>query len=143
VKISPSHIRACLEQCSPFRVTMRLVITIEYLLLPFAVASTSPVSSNQTQEQNLDQFVGYVSDPNGRGTASLVISCILTLVLCVWSALHLNVPRSNTTTLQWLWLNVRWFIVGIYCPELVVFAAWRQWSSACLLQRYIEQMEAV
>ncbi|KAI1096420.1 hypothetical protein F5B19DRAFT_436353 [Rostrohypoxylon terebratum] len=88
---------------------------------------------------NGTQLVGYVQDPNGRGTTTLILSSLLTLVLCVWSALHLNVPRQHQTRLQGLWLNVRWIITGIYAPELVVFTAWRQWCSARLLQQMVEQ----
>lgn len=29
--------------------------------------------------------------------------------------------------------QVRWIVTGVYAPELVVFIAWRQWSSAKLL----------
>ena len=83
------------------------------------------------------QMVGYVNDPNGRGTSSLVISCVLTLVLCVWSALHLNVPPVGRTRQQTFWTNVIWITAGIYCPELVVFTAWRQWSSAKILSRLV------
>ena len=85
------------------------------------------------------ELVSYASDPNGRGTISLIISCLLTLLLCVWSALHLNVPRQAETTLECLWTNTRWILVGIYAPELVVFTAWRQWSSARLLNRIVQQ----
>ncbi|OTA61921.1 hypothetical protein K449DRAFT_444874 [Hypoxylon sp. EC38] len=88
---------------------------------------------------NGTQLVGYVQDPNGRGTATLALSSLLTLVLCVWSALHLNVPRRNQTRIQEFWLNVRWIVTGIYAPELVVFTAWRQWCSARLLQQLVEQ----
>ncbi|KAI0902288.1 hypothetical protein F4806DRAFT_446459 [Annulohypoxylon nitens] len=88
---------------------------------------------------NSTQLVGYVQDPNGRGTTTLILSSLLTLVLCVWSALHLNVPRQHQTRLQGLWLNVRWIITGIYAPELVVFTAWRQWCSARLLQQLVER----
>lgn len=68
-------------------------------------------------------FVGFVGDPNGRGTTSLVISCLLTLLLCVWSALHLNVPRQEEPLLAHFWVNIRWIITGIYASELVVFTA--------------------
>ncbi|KAK0647089.1 hypothetical protein B0T16DRAFT_328254 [Cercophora newfieldiana] len=88
---------------------------------------------------NESELVGYVQDPNGRGTPSLLISCILTLILCVWSALHLKVPVRNHTTASDVWLNTRWIITGIYAPELVVFAAWRQWCSAKLLQMMITE----
>ena len=92
-------------------------------------------ASNTTTDAT--QLVGYVQDPNGRGTLSLLISCILTLILCVWSALHLNVPAPGQTPIQGAWLNTRWIITGIYAPELVVFAAWRQWCSARLLQALV------
>lgn len=85
------------------------------------------------------RVVGYVSDPEGRGTPSLVISCLVTLVLCVWSAVHLNVPRRDQTRLEAIFLILRWVIAGIYAPELVVFAAWRQWSSARMLQKNVEE----
>lgn len=87
-------------------------------------------------------YVGYVDDPAGRGTASLVLSCVLTLVLCVWSALHLNVPSQSRRRrlVETLWLNFRWIVAGIYAPELVVFVAWRQWSSARLLQHSIQDL---
>ncbi|MBE3041943.1 hypothetical protein IMZ48_05055 [Candidatus Bathyarchaeota archaeon] len=83
-------------------------------------------------------LVGYVSDPDGRGTPSLVISCLVTLILCVWSAVHLNVPRRDETKLQSFLVAFRWIVAGIYAPELVVFVAWRQWSSARLLQRIVD-----
>ena len=82
-------------------------------------------------------LVGFVDDPNQRGTYSLVISCLLTLILCVWSALHLNVPRPDDTVWYRFWVNTRWILTGVYAPELVVFTAWRQWSSARILGRKV------
>jgi hypothetical protein len=35
-----------------------------------------------------------------------------------------------------------WIIVGIYAPELVVFTAWRQWSSARLLGNIVKEVDA-
>lgn len=96
------------------------------------------MTPNNTDSNSSRRFVGYVDDPDGRGTPSLIISCVLTLVLCVWSALHLNVPAKGQTALQKLTLNTRWIIAGIYCPELVVFTAWRQWSSARILQQVVD-----
>lgn len=73
--------------------------------------------------------VGWVSDPNGRGTAGLVTSCVLTLGLCAWSALHLNIPPKGETQRQYWSRNVRWVLLGVFIPELVILAAWRQWAS--------------
>lgn len=84
-------------------------------------------------------YVQYIGDPNGRGTFSLIISCVLTLILCVWSALHLNVPSNSQTALESLMAQSRWIVTGVYAPELVVFTAWRQWSSAKLLSSLVEE----
>ena len=95
--------------------------------------------SDKLRNSTVPPYVGFVDDPNGRGTASLVISCLLTLVLCVWSALHLNVPQQGQSPLQTLSLMIRWIIAGIYAPELVVFTAWRQWSSARILSTVVRE----
>ena len=100
---------------------------------------TAPTTSQSTsvRVEQPKQYVQYVGDPNGRGTISLIISCVLTLILCVWSALHLNVPSNSQTALVSLVAQIRWIITGVYAPELVVFTAWRQWSSAKLLSNLV------
>lgn len=85
-------------------------------------------------------YTGFVAEPDGRGTASLILSCLLTLILCVWQALHLNVPGEGQSSLECVLENFRWIIAGIYAPELVVFAAWRQWSSANILGHMVAEM---
>jgi hypothetical protein len=108
------------------------------LSLAIQASAAAPVhTSNSTQST---AFVGYVSEPNVRGTTSLVLSCILTLVLCVWSALHLNVPQEDASRVQHLLCNIRWIITGVYAPELVVFTAWRQWASARLLGQLVAKL---
>jgi hypothetical protein len=106
------------------------------ILVLTCISTAAPVdtSANYTKSH---EFVGYVSEPNVRGTASLLLSCVLTLVLCVWSALHLNVPQYNASRIACLLCNVRWIITGVYAPELVVFTAWRQWASARLLGKLV------
>ena len=84
--------------------------------------------------------VGWVADPYDRGTFSLIVSCLLTLSLCVWSAIHLNVPPPNQTRLK-VWARTwQWVIIGIFGPELVVFAAWRQYISAHELQDRLKRL---
>ena len=115
-----------------------LLITVA-TQLSSALASRISNDTGIPNQKESEPFVGYIPDPSGRGTYSLVISCLLTLVLCVWSALHLNVPPPNQSTLRNLWLSVRWIITGIYAPELVVSTAWRQWSSARILSRIVRE----
>jgi hypothetical protein len=113
--------------------------TFWVLPLFISILTAAPVDSSANSTQST-AFVGYVSEPNVRGTTSLVLSCLLTLVLCVWSALHLNVPQQDTSRLQRLLCNIRWIITGVYAPELVVFTAWRQWASARLLGQLVTKL---
>jgi hypothetical protein len=57
----------------------------------------------------------------------------------VWQALHLNVPKRGETGWEKFLTNILWITIGIYAPELVVFTAWRQWSSAKLLGKIVKK----
>lgn len=113
-----------------------------FLLLNLSTATPAPTSSDVDNASTpaLPPLVGYVSGPGGRGTVSIIISCLLTLLLCVWQALHLNVPRPHETAAQCVLMNVRWIFTGVFAPELVVFTAWRQWCSARLLGKLIKEL---
>jgi hypothetical protein len=83
--------------------------------------------------------VSWVANPSGRGTVSLVLSCVLTLGLCVWSAMHLNIAAPIATERQIWWRNVRWTFMGVFGPELAMYVAWRQWSSSKALSAKVQE----
>lgn len=83
--------------------------------------------------------VSWVKSPEGRGTLDLVVSCIVTFTLCVWSALHLNVPPIKSTPLQLAIEKTIWVLYGIFAPELVVATAASQYIVALWLKREIEK----
>lgn len=84
---------------------------------------------------------GWVDDPDGRGTFTIVSSCVLTLSLCVYTAIHLNVRPHGTTELQSWVETTKWVIFAILAPELVVFVAWRQYVSATALNRIVKELQ--
>ena len=95
-------------------------------LLAIQFSTAEALAENHTTTET----VGWQSDPDGRGTFTLVSSCIFTLTICVYSAMHLNVPpRGESVPSFWL-RNIRWALLGIFGPELVVFIAWKQYLSA-------------
>ena len=74
--------------------------------------------------------VAWVSSPNGRGTFDLLQSCVLTLVLCVWTAMHLNIP-PHKQPISKLWRSyLKWSILGVFGPEMIIYIAWMQNNSA-------------
>lgn len=70
-----------------------------------------------------EQRLGWVSEPEGRGTASLLLSCLFTVFICTWTALHMNVPDKNTSELRWFFNKVGWVITGVIAPEVVSMGA--------------------
>ena len=95
----------------------------------FSILALIQISASSALAQSTDT-VGWQSDPNGRGTFTLVSSCIFTLTICVYSAMHLNVPPREESAIQFWLRNIRWGLLGIFGPELVVFIAWKQYLSA-------------
>lgn len=72
----------------------------------------------------------WVPDPDNRGTWSLLYSCVFTLVLCVWTAIHLNVPSYHESHIsQWL-RKLKWVLLAIIAPEFGVYTACEQYSRA-------------
>ncbi|KAJ7183884.1 hypothetical protein C8R46DRAFT_1068093 [Mycena filopes] len=74
----------------------------------------------------------WQDEPNTRGTYSLVSSCIFTLGLCVWTAIHLNVPEQAPGARQFF-RKLTWLAVGLLAPEVVTFTAWYQYVDASRL----------
>ena len=103
---------------------MFFVLTI--VVLVRSAASTSTVETT-----------GWTSAPNFRGTWEILVDCVLTLTICVWSALHLNVPTADSTLTQRNLRRTRWILFGIFAPELVVSTAFAQYLTAKWLRREI------
>ena len=82
----------------------------------------------------------WVPDPsNSRGTWTILSSCIITLTLCVYTSLHLNVPAHRSTVKSTIFMKAKYVIFGLLAPELIVFNAWRQRSVASGLVARLRQ----
>ena len=69
----------------------------------------------------------WMADPsNGRGTWTILSTCIITLSLSVFTALHLNIPAHKSSDAQNYGMKVKYVFYGLLAPELIVFNAWRQ-----------------
>lgn len=95
------------------------------------VVAFGNVTSNSTHP--------FTPEPNGRGTWSLLSSCVVTIALCAWVALHLNVPEHGTTDRQWL-RKTKWLTIGLAAPEMVVYVAWRQRQEAKRVLRDVRKL---
>jgi hypothetical protein len=89
-----------------------------------------------------EHYQGWHSEPRGRGTWGILSTCLLTLGLCVWTALHLNIPKRKGTGiiefLRFLRSKSLWVLAGFFVPEAMVYIAWGQWSNARALTREVK-----
>ena len=72
----------------------------------------------------------WVPEPDGRGTWKILYSCVTTLILCVFSALHLNVGPDREPTWRWWMRKLKWVLIGVIAPEIILYTAGKQWFSA-------------
>ncbi|KAK4207073.1 hypothetical protein QBC37DRAFT_102572 [Rhypophila decipiens] len=77
-------------------------------------------------------------EPTQRGTSNILWTCLITLGLCIWSPLHLNIPAHGRASTQWL-NKVPWLVVGIFAPEFVAWAAYTEYREARSLRSVLRK----
>ncbi|MCJ1322002.1 hypothetical protein MMC15_007347 [Xylographa vitiligo] len=77
-----------------------------------------------------DVRLGWVNSPNGRGTIDIIWGCLLTIFLCVWTVLTLNVPAPDTMLWTFTRKKMRWALIALLGPEWLLGMAGAQWSIA-------------
>lgn len=99
----------------------------------------SPYRNDSHALQNLDA-PAWVDSPSVRGTADILRSCLLTLLACVYTSLHLNVP-DDTNWRHVLWSKVRWMLLALFLPEFVLFMAGDQLRQAWNLRKELRKLQ--
>ncbi|KAH6699756.1 hypothetical protein BKA61DRAFT_530072, partial [Leptodontidium sp. MPI-SDFR-AT-0119] len=110
-----------------------------------APISDSSTPSNATTPANTTASStaiasSWVSEPQGRGTWNLLYSCVFTLVLCVWTSVHLNVPGFGETTWQMYRRKAKWVLIALFAPEFVVYCAFQQWFTARMFLTELQKL---
>ncbi|GJE96399.1 hypothetical protein PsYK624_125950 [Phanerochaete sordida] len=60
-------------------------------------------------------------DPTFRGTWGIVSTCVSTLIICVWNAIHFNIPPRDQ---KWSFLHkLPWLLCGLFAPDLLIIVA--------------------
>lgn len=73
---------------------------------------------------------GWVQGPDYRGTIDIIWSSFLTIFLCTWTAVCLNVPHPDDKKPQVFFRKVKWMLWAIVGPEIVLAVAIGQYASA-------------
>lgn len=78
-------------------------------------------------------------EPLVRGTYSILSTCLITMSLCIWTSLHLNLPAHKKEHLQ-KYRKLGWMVLGLLAPELVVWNAWEQRKRAKNITQLMRRM---
>lgn len=85
--------------------------------------------------------VGWVDGPDGRGTMTIIWTCLSTLLLCIWSSWHPDVP--STPARAKFWRRTLDKICMVLCllvvPEAGVATAMHQAAAAYLTARMFRE----
>ena len=84
--------------------------------------------------------LGWVSEPNERGTIEIIWGCTLVLFACVWTVLHHNVPTPTEGWWTLFFRKARWATIAVCTPELLSLFAVMQWNAANIS---VEQMSSL
>ena len=84
----------------------------------------------------------WISGANTRGTADILYTCIVTIILCVWTCVHMNIPAPGEKPSRHWWRKIKWTIYGLLGPEIVLFTAWSQYNEAKDLIKYLNEQRA-
>ncbi|KAL2214363.1 hypothetical protein CC79DRAFT_1328290 [Sarocladium strictum] len=105
-------------------------------------------------DQPLNEAARWVDSPNDRGTFNIISNCVLTLVLCVWTSIHLNIPavqdgaspgsipnahREEKVDAPFSWKKIKYVILALIMPEVVAAVAFNQWLEQRSLMNFINK----
>ena len=79
---------------------------------------------------------GWTPEPSGRGTWSILWSCLATIFVCTWSALHLDVPKNHG---RWYltFRKVGWMLLATMAPELILTLSANNFFKARALSKHL------
>lgn len=83
--------------------------------------------------------LGWVRSPDGRGTLDIIWQCTVTIVLCCWSSLCVNVPTRGEGSILQLCDKFNLACLGILGPEFLFALALGQYESA---RRSVKEFES-
>jgi len=79
-----------------------------------------------------------IQDQKIRTRFDIVWSCVSTLFICTWVAIHPNIPPRGEGHTRSLWRRVKLMLWTLLVPELILIWAYKQWSAARYIAEYFE-----
>jgi hypothetical protein len=81
----------------------------------------------------------WVEEPKQRGTFGIFSFCLTTVTICVWSAVHLDIPDTRHSSTRRFRIRVAWMLVALIAPEFLLFLAINQSIDAHTLETKVAE----
>ncbi|KAI3323706.1 hypothetical protein HD806DRAFT_522284 [Xylariaceae sp. AK1471] len=114
-------------------------------------ASAAPVTPLEAQilaakgnktALNTQLALSWATTSNVRSTSDLLWTSILTLSLCVYTVIHINIPPPNEPNRLFYLRKVGWVFVAILAPEFALWLAYQQWDVTRRLKQQLRKIAA-
>ncbi|KAI0707859.1 hypothetical protein C8Q76DRAFT_800174 [Earliella scabrosa] len=89
----------------------------------------------------MNATVSWQAEPHFRGTYSILTSCLSTLFVSTWSALHLDIPESGKrgqSAFGRFLDKLGWLVLGLLAPEYLLLVAFNQFIAARELTEFAQ-----
>ena len=116
------------------------VLTSEGALVEADISDQLAAANGNLTALNTQIAHGLAAGPAYRGTFDIAWSCLLTIIACIYNAIHLNVPRRNTGKWKLLLRKVKWATIALLAPEIVLYTAATQFLVAYKVKKEVNAM---
>ena len=82
----------------------------------------------------------WIGEPKQRGTFGIISFCLSTLIICIWSTLHFNIPTRRFSTTRRFFFQVAWMIFALFAPELLLYSAINERITASVLLKKVLEL---
>lgn len=114
-----------------------------WILLTFLVVHSSAAPAGNVTIKTYGSTPGlqatFASEPRGRGTVDILITCTATFFFCIWTAIHSNIVPGVSPHKRFYYKAVL-MVISVMIPEGVLVCAFGQWLEARRLQRKWEEI---
>jgi len=81
----------------------------------------------------------WAEAPKVRGSLQIFNLCFSTLFICIWNALHLDIPLKRQSSLRRFFFTILWMFIALLTPEILFGAATLQrWAAGILAKKAVE-----
>ena len=81
----------------------------------------------------------WVGEPKQRTSFGILSFCFSTLIICVWSTVHFNVPRKRLTNTRRFFIQAAWMLIALLAPEVLLYFAIEERIDAGFLMKKVRE----